>query len=177
MNNTSSFIQDGPGTNVEDPNRFGPLSEDRPHVLKLFSSYAITSRVSAAAYLRVQSGTPWAARGRDWPGAVLNYLEPAGSHRNPVWANLDLMGSYRLPLNVAANISLEARVLNVLNNQTQLSTDAQQFLDVQLRPTAPYFGPYQQPNPFFGMGNGFAPPRRLHLSVRGRPPRRRTRCR
>ena len=39
--NTSSFIQDGPGTNVEDPNRFGPLFEDRPHILKVLSSYAI----------------------------------------------------------------------------------------------------------------------------------------
>ncbi len=38
--NTSSFIQDGPGTNVEDPNRFGPLFEDRPHVFKVFTSYA-----------------------------------------------------------------------------------------------------------------------------------------
>ena len=35
--NTSSFIQDGPGTNVEDPNRFGPLFEDRPHVFKVFT--------------------------------------------------------------------------------------------------------------------------------------------
>ena len=66
--NTSSFIQDAPGTNVEDPNRFGPLFEDRPHVLKLFTSYDVTSRLSAAAYVRVQSGTPWAARGRDWAG-------------------------------------------------------------------------------------------------------------
>ena len=41
--NTSSFIQDGPGTNVEDPNRFGPLFEDRPHVFKVFTSYAATS--------------------------------------------------------------------------------------------------------------------------------------
>ena len=96
--NTSSFIQDGPGTNVEDPNRFGPLFEDRPHVFKVFTSYAATSRLTASGYLRVQSGTPWAARGRDWAGAVLNYLEPAGSHRNPTWANLDLMAAYRLPL-------------------------------------------------------------------------------
>jgi len=113
----------------------------------------------------VQSGTPWAARGRDWPGAVLNYLEPAGSHRNPIWANLDLMGSYRLPLDIAASVSLEARLLNVFDNQTQLTTDSQQFLDIQMRPTAPYFNPYQQPNPFFAMGNGFAPPRRLHLAA------------
>ncbi len=163
--NTSSFVQDGPGTNVEDPNRFGPLFEDRPHVFKIFASYAATSRVTTAGYLRVQSGTPWGARARDWEGAVLNYLEPAGSHRNPTWVNLDLMGTYRLPLNSRTSLSFEARVLNVFNNQTQLSTDAQQYLDLRQIQTPPYFAPYQQPNPFFATGNSFAPPRRLYLAV------------
>ena len=165
--NTSSFIQDAPGTNVEDPNRFGPLLEDRPHVLKAFTSYAVTSRVNAAAYLRVQSGTPWAARGRDWTGstAALNYLEPAGSHRNPTWTNLDLMTTYRLPIDTAASVSLEARLLNVFNNQTRLSTDSQQYLDLRTVPAPPYFAPYLQENPFFGTGNAFAPPRRLHLAA------------
>jgi hypothetical protein len=163
--NTSSFIQDGPGTNVEDPNRFGPLFEDRPHVFKVFTSYAATTRLTLSGYLRVQSGTPWAARGRDWEGAVLNYLEPAGSHRNPAWTNLDLMGTYRLPLHRRAAVSLEARVMNVFNNQTRLATDAQQFLDLRTIPTPPYFAPYQDPNPFFGTGNAFAPPRRLYLTA------------
>jgi Carboxypeptidase regulatory-like domain len=163
--NTSSFIQDGPGTNVEDPNRFGPLFEDRPHVFKLFTSYAATSRVTASGYLRVQSGAPWAARGRDWEGAVMNYLEPAGSHRNPTWANLDLMAAYRLPLNGHARVSVEARLMNVLDNQTRLSTDAQQYLDLRTVPALPYFAPYQQPNPFFAAGNGFAPPRRLYIAA------------
>jgi len=163
--NTSSFIQDGPGTNVEDPNRYGPLAEDRPHVFKLFGSVAATSRVTASGYLRVQSGTPWAARGRDVPGAVMNYLEPAGSHRNPVWANLDVMGAYRLPLTGRASVSLEMRLLNVFDNQTRLSTDSQQFLDFRSQPTPPYIAPYQQPNPFFATGNAFAPPRRLHMAA------------
>ena len=162
--NTSSFIQDGPGANVEDPNRMGPLLEDRPHILKVFTSYALTSRLTASGYLRVQSGTPWAARGRDWGGSVLNYLEPAGSHRNPTWSNLDLMASYRVPLAGRAAVSLEARVLNVFNAQTQLSTDSQQYLDFRSIPTPPYFAPYQDPNPFFGTGNAFAPPRRLFLA-------------
>ena len=113
----------------------------------------------------MQSGTPWAARGRDWAGAVLNYLEPAGSHRNPTWTNLDVMGAYRLPLSGRASVSLEARLLNVFNNQTQLSTDAQQYLDLRTVPAPPYFAPYLQPNPFFATGNGFAPPRRLHVAV------------
>jgi hypothetical protein len=163
--NTSSFIQDGPGTNVQDPLRNGPLFEDRPHVFKVFTSYAVSERVNVSGYFRVQSGAPWAARGRDWEGAVLNYLEPAGSHRNPTWANLDLMASYKLPLRGTHRVAVEARLLNVFDNQTRLSTDAQQYLDLRTIPTAPYFAPYQQANPFFGTGNMFAPPRRLHLAV------------
>jgi outer membrane receptor protein involved in Fe transport len=96
---------------------------------------------------------------------VLNYLEPAGSHRNPTWANLDLMGAYRLPIGGQANVSIEGRVLNVFNNQTQLSTDAQQYLDLRTVSTSPYFAPYLQPNPFFATGNGFAPPRRLFVAM------------
>ena len=75
------------------------------------------------------------------------------------------MGSYRVPLTSRSNLSFEARLLNVFNNQTQLSTDAQKFLDLRTIPTPPYFAPYIQPNPFFGTGNGFAPPRRLHLAA------------
>jgi hypothetical protein len=163
--NTSSFIQDGPGANVQDPNRDGPLFEDRPHVLKVFSSFAPTDRITTSAYLRVQSGTPWAARGRDVPGAVLNYLEPAGSHRNPTWTNLDLMGAYRLPIDARTNLTFEVRLLNVFNNQTQLSTDAQQYLDLPQVTVPPYIGTYVQPNPFFATGNSFAPPRRLQLAA------------
>ena len=165
--NTSSFIQDGPGTNVEDPNRFGPLFEDRPHVFKAFASYAPTERLTTAAYLRVQSGTPWAARARDWTQtSVLNFLEPSGSHRNPTWTNLDLMAGYRLPVgNTRANVTVEARLLNVFDRQTRLATDAQQYLDLRTIPTPPYFQPYLQPNPFFATGSSFAPPRRLFLSA------------
>ncbi len=163
--NTSSFIQDAPGTNVEDPNRFGPLFEDRPHLMKLFASYAPTTRLMTSGFLRVQAGTPWAARGRDWAGPALNYLEPAGSHRNPTWTNLDLMASYRLPARGRATMTLEARLLNVFGNQTRLSTDAQQYLDLRTLPAPPYFAPYLQPNPLFGSGNAFAPPRRLYLAL------------
>jgi hypothetical protein len=163
--NTSSIIQDGPGTNVEDPNRLGPLFEDRPHIVKVLTSYAVTSSLTMSGYLRVQSGTPWAARGRDVAGAVLNYLEPAGSHRNPTWANLDFMSAYRLPLGGRANVSFEARVLNVFNNQTRLVTDSQQYLDLRRVSTPPYIAPYRQPNPFFATGSGFAPPRRLHVAA------------
>ena len=62
-------------------------------------------------------------------------------------------------------MTLEARLLNVFDNQTQLSTDAQQYLDLRTITTPPFIAPYQQPNPLFGFGNGFAPPRRLYLGV------------
>jgi hypothetical protein len=163
--NTSSFIQDGPGTNVQDPNRFGPLNEDRPNVFKVFLTYLPTSRISTSAYLRSQSGAPWNARARDWEGAVLNYLEPAGSHRNPAWTNLDLMAAYKVPFSGSRNVSFEARLLNVFNNQTQLSTDAQKFTDLRTIPNPPFFADYLIPNATFGIGNGFSPPRRLYLST------------
>jgi len=163
--NTSSFIQDGPGTNVQDVNRFGPLREDRPHVAKVFSSYSATDALMLSGALRIQSGAPWNARARDWEGAVMNYLEPAGAHRNPTWTNLDLMAQYRLPLQGRMKVSVEARVLNVFDAQTQLSTDAQQYLDLRMMSSPPYFAPYQQVNPFFGTGMAFAPPRRLYLAA------------
>jgi hypothetical protein len=75
------------------------------------------------------------------------------------------MGAYRLPLTGRASVSLEMRLLNVFDNQTRLSTDSQQFLDLRSQPTPPYIAPYQQPNPFFATGNAFAPPRRLHVAA------------
>jgi hypothetical protein len=163
--NTSSFIQDGPGTNVEEPNRFGPLRQDRPHVFKVFGSWMPREPLTVGGYFRVQSGAPWNARARDWEGAVLNHLEPAGAHRNPTWANLDLLASYRVLLTTRANVQLQGRLLNVFGNQTRLSTDAQQYLDLRTIPTPPYFAEYLQPNPFFGQADAYAPPRRFVLAA------------
>lgn len=164
--NTSSFIQDGPGTNVQEPFRYGPLRQDRPHVFKVFSSWLPIDALTIGGYFRVQSGTPWNARAPDWEGASLNYLEPAGSHRNPTWANLDLLTSYRLPLGGRASVVLEARLLNVLGNQTQTATDAEQYLDLNTIDNPPYFAPYLEPNPLFATPNGYAPPRRLFLDAK-----------
>jgi hypothetical protein len=163
--NTSSFIQDGPGTNVQEPNRFGPLREDRPHVFKVFADYRVHENFTLGGFLRVQSGSPWAAVGPDTQGANLNYLEPAGSHRNPTWANLDLLGAYRLRFNGRSALTLEARLLNVFGNQTRLSTDNRQYLTLNRIATPPYIGPYTNPNPLFGTANAYAPPRRLLVTA------------
>lgn len=169
--NTSSLIQDGPGTNVQEPNRQGVLREDRPHVLKLFANVQPITNLTVGGYVRVQSGTPWNARGRDTQGGVLNYLEPAGSHRNPTWTNFDLLANYRWKMSSRAALTVEARVLNLFDQQTRLSTDSQQFLDFNRIAAEPFIGPYLVPNrtpdgrDLFGTGDGFAPPRRLMLAA------------
>ena len=165
--NTSSFIQDGPGTNVQEPNRYGPLSQDRPHVFKVFANYVPADKFTLGAYFRVQSGTPWNAKAPDWEGCGCNYLEPAGSNRNKAWANLDLSAQYRLPIGSAkkTRVTVEARVLNALNTQTVLSVFQQKFLDLNTIATAPFFAPYTQPNPLFGTAASYAPPRRILFSA------------
>ncbi len=164
--NTSSFIQDGPGTNVDEPYRFGRLREDRPHVVKLFVNYQPLDHLTLGGYLRVQSGTTWTARGPDTQGGNLNYLEPAGSNRNPTWTNFDLRAAYGVKLGERANLTIEGRLLNVFDAQTRISTDSLRFLDLNRIATAPFIGPYRTPNPFFGAANAYAPPRRLVLSAR-----------
>lgn len=165
--NTSSFIEDGPGTFVQDPFRFGPLRQDRPHVFKIFATWLPITSLTLGGYFRVQSGTPWAARGQDSQGSsALNYLEQAGSHRNPVWANLDMLASYKLRLNGRTSLIFEARVQNVASNQTQTSTDSVQFLEGDWSDTYPSVVTNSVPNPFFRTGNGFAPPRRMYLAAK-----------
>ena len=164
--NTSSFIQDGPGTNVQEAGRYGPLRYDRPHVFKAFVNVQPIDGLTLGTYARVQSGGPWNARAQDSQGgAALFYLEPAGSHRNPTWTNFDLLAAYRLKVSDTASITLEGRLLNVFNNQVRTTTDSVQFTSNAIS-TAPQ--PVITPgivNTNFGTANGFAPPRRLLLSA------------
>ena len=161
--NTSSSIQDGPGGFVQDPNRYGPLSQDRPHLFKAFVNYVPLSRLTLGGYLRIQSGAPWNARGLDntGNGTVLNYLEPAGSHRNPTWTNVDLLASYRIKLTTRADLSLEGRLFNVFNNQTVLTVQQQEFTDLNTIPNPPYIAPYTRRNPLFDTPTSYATPRRF----------------
>ena len=163
--NTSSFIQDGPGVNVQDPNRYGPLSQDRPHLVKLFVNYMPVSRLTLGGYLRVQSGAPWNARARDWEGCGCNYLEPAGAHRNPTWTNLDLLASYRIKLADRSSLGLEGRLFNVFDKQTVLTVQQQEFTDLNTIPNPPYFAPYTRPNPLFDTPTSYATPRRFVVAA------------
>ena len=182
--NTSSAIQDGPGEFVEDRFRYGPLREDRPHVFKLFATWEppMLRNLTLGGYLRAQSGTPWAAKGLTWDNAVRCFLEPAGSHRNDAWTNVDLLSAYRIRINGRAGVKIEARVLNLFGELTTLNVDPRQFLDARIRPAASAFAvcgtdnacatdlfaaaqTTNQPNVRFGRGNEWAPPRRFFLSL------------
>jgi hypothetical protein len=185
--NTSSAIQDGPGEFVEDPLRYGPLSQDRPHVFKLFASYAppMIQNLTIGGYLRAQSGTPWSARGIDWDNGTRRYLEQAGARRVERWTNVDLLTSYRVPIAGRANVAIEGRLLNVFGDLTTISVDQRQWLDPRVRPATlaaqilsacgtntvcatDMFSAIQtttQPNSRFGQGTEWAPPRRFVLTL------------
>jgi hypothetical protein len=177
--NTSSFLQDGPGIFVEDSFRWGPLNQDRTHVFKVLGTYQPLERVTLGGNLRVQSGTPYAAMGRDWFNGYRRFLEPAGSRRNDTWTNVDLLAAYRLPLTARANVTFEARLLNVFDAQTALFRDTRQYLDGRIQsfsspPPAGCYACYTdlmvqgttQPNPRFGEPTDYADPRRLLLTAR-----------
>jgi hypothetical protein len=165
--NTSSIWQDGPGTFVGDQYRYGPLREDRPHVFKVFANWEPINNLMLGGYLRVQSGTPWQARGQDSQGgSALFYLEPAGSNRNPTWTNFDLLASYRFKLSDRSGLVVEARAFNLFDSQTQLSTDSVKYTDFKSLPVAPFITEGTILNSFFGTPNGYAAGRRVVLSVR-----------
>ena len=89
--NTSSFIQDGPGTFIEEPFRDGPLRQDRPHVFKAFGTYLLFDALSLGGYFRVQSGTPWNARGQDSQGGrrctTSSRQGRIATRRGPTWTS------------------------------------------------------------------------------------------
>ena len=178
--NTSSILQDGPGVFVEDRYRYGPLSQDRTHVFKLFATWLPpqVEGLTLGGYLRVQSGTPWEARGRDWYNGYRRYVEPAGTQRNDVWPNVDFLASYRIPFGGdRAGLKVELRALNLFNTETALSVDQRQYLDGRIRYTSLPAGcdtpacatdamvqGTTQPNPDFGQPNSYAPQRRFLLT-------------
>ena len=177
--NTSSILQDGPGVFVEDDFRYGRLGEDRPHVLKVFGTYMITDAFSLGGYVRAQSGTPWERRVQDWYSGYRLLLEPLGTNRNDFWTNVDILAAYNLRFGSRVVTRLEARVLNLFNEQTALSRDNRAFLDPRTRlfdgsqvagDPASYTRALiintNQPNAALGQPTSYAPPRRLLLTAR-----------
>lgn len=155
----SSALDDCPGLYMTDPNREGILLGDRTHILKVFASWEFWQRAFVGAYFRYQSGAPWQMQGRSWWYSYRTYLEPAGSRRVDPWANLDLQLSYTLPIG-RLNAVIEARLMNVLNNQAVLYVDTTKYFNVVT------WDPYtpRDENPNFGKAVSYASPRRFALT-------------
>ena len=184
MFNTSSLINDGPGSFTADKNRQGVLSQDRPHVFKVLATWNPhwVENLNVGVAVRSQSGTPWAALGlpRGSAATYLNYLEPAGTNRNPVWTNTDLLLKYGVVFSGRHAVRLEGRIMNLFNTETVLLVDQRKYLNPRNTTTpAPSdptclscwtdnwtaAQPTTLPNAAFGKGTNWAAPRRLLLSV------------
>jgi hypothetical protein len=153
----SSFIQDGPGVLMTD-NRAGLLRGDRTHVAKLFASVEPWQRTRFGSYVRFQSGGAWEARGLPDPNvsssSYVRYLEKAGSRRMESWLNVDLLASHTFDVG-PVGLEIEARVLNVFDEQVALSVDDRLILG---RATAPN-------NPNFGRPTSYSSPRAFALAA------------
>jgi len=150
---TSSYIEDGPGLYVTDPNRDGILVGDREHVAKLFATYEFPTKTTVGGYLRYQSGRPWEAHGFDpLYGTDYLYLEEAGSRRLSSWTNFDLQVTQTIPLG-PVEIVAGARLGNVFNSQPTLSVNHLVYSD----------SANTVPNPNFGRATSLAGGRRLTL--------------
>lgn len=165
--NTSSYLEDEPGNNSDEPNRYGRLAQDRPHVLKLMASYDLYG-FTVGGFFRYQSGRAWEARGYTPSGVANRYLEPAGSRRLPSLTTMDLLLSYNLKLGGATSVRLEGKVSNLFDTQTATSVNQLMYLDsyVDGNPKSE-MGPQgtTKPNPLFGTETGWATPRRFTLSA------------
>jgi hypothetical protein len=187
--NTSSLINDGPGSYTADEFRDGPMSQDRTHVFKLFASYmpAAVRGLTLGGYLRSQTGTPYEKRGlpRGSSATYLLLFEPAGTNRNDTWTNFDMLAAYRLSLPGNAGLKLEARVLNLFNEETALLRDNRWVTTRTIPANSAFAGPCAAGdlnvceqiwraaqitpsttfNPNFGEPTAYAAPRRLLMTV------------
>jgi Carboxypeptidase regulatory-like domain len=120
----SSNIGDGPGRQLWDF-RLGTLRGDRPNAFKMYGSYFLPWRASVGTYIVAQSGQPW----EKWDYSLysafttstnetIKYAEPAGSHRAPSHAQMDLKYLQNLPVAKRYNAQLDIDLFNVFNSQT-----------------------------------------------------------
>jgi len=166
--NSSSILEDGPGANTFEPNRNGTLTQDHPHLLKIFANYSFPFGLSLGGYYSYQSGTAWQAQGYDATGGQNRYLEPGGSRHLCGWSNLDLSAAYSFKLGCDVGLRIEGRVGNVFNTQAVLSVNKLQYLDAYVNGTpASTMGPQgtTKPNPSFGQATSWSAPRRFVLSA------------
>ena len=120
----SSNIGDGAGRQLWD-NKLGRLRGDRPNAFKAYGSYSLQWNATVGFYAIAQSGQPWETHSFQ-PYAALTtsvsntdrYSEPAGIHRSPSHAQLDLNYTQEVPFLKRYRGALTVYVFNVGNSQT-----------------------------------------------------------
>jgi hypothetical protein len=120
----SSNIGDGPGRQLWN-NRLGILRGDRPNAFKLYGSYSLPWHASVGTYIVAQSGQPWETWDYSLYSALttstnetIKYAEPAGSHRAPSHAQMDLKYMQNLPFAKRYKAVLDIDAFNVTNSRT-----------------------------------------------------------
>jgi hypothetical protein len=161
----SSYIGDGPGLNPgTDSNREGTLIGNRTHVAKVFATYNFPTNTSVGGFLRVQSGRPWEARGFDPVyGTDYLYLEPAGTHTTPTWANFDFIVSQNVPISTVGTLRIEGRVYNLFNSQPALAVYQDYCSGTPCGQAQFVAGP--PTNPLYGKPAVLAAPRRFAFAL------------
>ena len=120
----SSNIADGAGRQLWD-NKLGLLRGDRPNAFKIYGAYALPWNATAGAFAIAQSGQPWETHSY-LPYAALTsstsntdrYSEPAGSHRSPSHAQLDVNYTQEVPFMKRYRAAAVFYLFNVFNSQT-----------------------------------------------------------
>ncbi|KPM85592.1 TonB-dependent receptor [Pseudoalteromonas lipolytica] len=146
----SSYYGDGRGRYSWD-NRYGTLSGDKPHKVKVYGYYTVPWEANIGAYFVFQSGQAWEA----WDGTqygyasshVSRYAEPAGSRRTASHWQLDLNYTQDFKFSGDMELQFRADLFNVFNRQTGFNKN-----------------PYAQYENF-GESRSYYNPRSLQLSV------------
>lgn len=146
----SSYYGDGRGRYSWD-NRYGTLSGDKPHKVKVYGYYTVPWEANIGAYFVFQSGQAWEA----WDGTqygyasshVSRYAEPAGSRRTASHWQLDLNYTQDFKFSGDMELQFRADLFNVFNRQTGFNKN-----------------PYAQYDNF-GESRSYYNPRSLQLSV------------
>ncbi|WP_299078211.1 TonB-dependent receptor [uncultured Paraglaciecola sp.] len=145
----SSNLGDGKGRQLWD-GKYGNLNGDKPHVLKALGYYTTDWNADIGFNFVYQSGDVWEA----WDGSLygyssstIRYAEPAGSRREASHWQLDLTYTQNFQLTDDLELSLDAEIYNLFDNQTGYNYD-------------PYVS-----NDTFGEARDLINPRRVQLSV------------
>lgn len=149
----SSLYGDGPGRYSWD-NRYGTLSGDKPHIVKVYGYYTTDWDANIGALLAYQSGQPWAIWDATYYGysptdgnTSSRYAEPAGSRRSSSHWQLDLSYTQNFKLTESLNMRFRADLFNVFDRQTGYNIN-----------------PYAN-STTFGEARNYYSPRRLQLSI------------